>query len=256
MAGGEFGAVFRALAKRAAESAERITGRMSAFTHETADAVETNARDLGRSDANAGARLQAAGRRGANPEDVKAAAATAGNPIRYGVDSRGRATLSDTNGFTHVIGETLDNAEAEDAYKFVNGQLDRSGAGYDPATGNGVRYYPQDDVNPISPKELKELPGGGTAISGTTADMIRVTYRNGEPVGIESVDTTAGNDVDRIVQTAHNKLPDGTKYQAENVVVRARSLSQAEELARRFAGNPHLRVVYPETGFDSGEFGQ
>lgn len=256
MADGELGAVFRALAKRAAEAAERITGRMSAFTHETAGAVEENARNLARSDANTKARLEAAGRRGASVEDVKAAAATAGNPIKYGVDSRGRATLTDAKGYTHVVGETLDNAEAEDAYNFLNGQLDRSGAGYDPVTGNGVRYYPQDDRDLISGKSRQRLSDGSMEISGTTADMIRVTYRDGVPVDVESVDATAGNDVDSIVQTAGNKLPEGRKFQATDVVVRARSQSQAEELARRFAGNPHLRVVYPETGFDSGEFGQ
>lgn len=255
MADGELGAVFRALAKRAAESAERITGRISAFTHETADAVEQNTRNLSRSDANAKARFEAAGRRGASAEDIEASAATAGKPITYGVDSRGRATLTDAKGYTHVVGDSLDNAEAEDAYRFMNGALDRSGAGYDPSTGNGVRYYPQDDTDPISPKELRELPDGSTQISGTTADMIRVTYRNGVPVDVDSVDATAGNNVDSIEKTALNKLPDGRKYQAANVVVRAHSQEQAEELARRFAGNPHLRVVYPETGFDSGEFG-
>jgi hypothetical protein len=255
MAEGELGAVFRTLARRAAESAERITGRMSAFTHETADAVEANARNLTRSDADAKARLEAIGRRMANAEDAKAAAATAGNPIEYGVDGLGRATLTDAKGYTHVVGETLDNVEAEEAYNFMNGQLDRSGAGYDPATGNGVRYYPQDDANPISVKSREILPDGSIEISGSTADMIRVTYRDGIPVGLESVDATAGNNVDSIVKTAGNKLPDGRKFQAANVVVRARSLSQAEELARQFAGNPHLRVVYPESGFDSGDFG-
>jgi hypothetical protein len=256
MADGELGAVFRALAKRAAESGERIAGRMSAFTHETADAVEENARNLTRSDANAQARLEAAGRRAASAEDVKAAAATAGNPIEYGVDGLGRATLIDAKGYTHVVGETLDNAEAEDAYNFMNGQLDRSGAGYDSATGNGARYYPQDDSSPISEKTRRILPDGTIEISGTTADMIRVTYRDGVPIDVESVDATAGNNVDGIVRTASNKLPNGRKFQAANVVVRARSQSQAEELARRFAGNPSLRVIYPETGFDSGDFGQ
>jgi hypothetical protein len=172
------------------------------------------------------------------------------------VDSAGRATLTDANGYTHVIGETLDNAEAEEAYKFLNSELDRTGGGYDPVTGNGVRYYPQDETNPVSPKEVKQLTDGSLRISGSTADMIRVTYRDGAPVAVESVDATAGKDVDYAERTALNKLPDGKKHQAENVVVRARSLAQAEELARRFAGNPHLRVVYPETGFDSGEFGQ
>lgn len=256
MPGGEFGAVFRALARRAAESAERISGRMAGLTHETADAVEANARSLARSDADAAARFEAAGRRGATAEDIRAAAATAGSPIRYGVDSAGRATLTDSNGYTHVIGETFDNAASEDAYKFLNGELDRAGAGYDPATGNGVRYYPQDDGHPITPRLREDLEDGTSRISGTTADMVRVTYRDGVPVGIESVDATTGRNVDSIVQTARNKLPEGNKYQADNVVVRAQSQAQAEELARRFAGDPRLRVVYPETGFDSGEFGQ
>jgi hypothetical protein len=256
MADGEFGAVFRALAKRAAESAERITGRMSALTHETADAVEQNVRKLKGADANAKARLEAAGRRGATPEDIKAAAATAGGPIRYGVDSYGRPTLTDAKDYTHVIGGKFDNVESEEAYNFLNGELDRTGAGYDPVTGNGVRYYPQDDMKPVSPKSREELPDGTVEISGTTSDMVRVTYRDGLPVDVSSVDATAGNNVDSIVKTAENKLPEGSKSQATDVVVRARSLAQAEELARRFAGNPHLRVVYPESGFDSGEFGQ
>jgi hypothetical protein len=256
MAGGEFGAVFRALAKRAAESAERITGRMAGLTHETADAVEDNVRKLKGADANAKARLEATGRRGATPGDVRAAAATAGGPIEYGVDSYGRATLKDAKGYTHVIGDALDNAESEEAYEFLNSELDRTGAGYDPVTGNGVRYYPQDETNPVSAKQVKKLADGSLEISGSTADMVRVTYRNGLPVDLKSVDATAGHDVDYTEKTALNKLPTGKKHQAENVVVRARSLAQANALAQRFAGNPHLRVVHPETGFDSGEFGQ
>jgi hypothetical protein len=256
MADGEFGAVFRALAKRAAEAAERITGRMAALTHETADAVEDNARKLKGADAGAKARLEAAGKPGATLEDINAAGSTAGIPIKYGLDSYGRATLTDAKGYTHAIGDTFDNAESEEAYNFLNGELDRTGAGYDPVTGNGVRYYPQDDTKPVSPKSRQRLPDGSFEISGTTSDLVRVTYRDGLPVDVTSVDATAGKDVDSIVKTAGNKLPAGSKAQATDVVVRARSQSQAEELARRFAGNPHLRVVYPETGFDSGEFGQ
>jgi hypothetical protein len=87
------------------------------------------------------------------------------------------------------------------------------------------------------------LEDGSMQISGSTADMVRVTCRDGLPVNVESVDATAGKDVGYTEKTALNKLPDGNKHQSENVVVRARSQAQAEELARRFAGNPHLRVV-------------
>jgi len=60
MADGELAAVFRGLAKDAAETAENIAKSVARVTHDTADIVEDNAAKLLESDAKAAERLKAA----------------------------------------------------------------------------------------------------------------------------------------------------------------------------------------------------
>jgi hypothetical protein len=71
MADGELAAVFRGLAKDAAETAENITKSVAKVTHDTADIVETNAAKLLESDAKAAERIKAAGGKGPLPTDSR-----------------------------------------------------------------------------------------------------------------------------------------------------------------------------------------
>jgi hypothetical protein len=80
MADGELAAVFRALAKDAAQTAENIAKSVAKITEETANITESNAAKLLESDAKAAERITSAGRKGATD--------AAGNPVR--TDSRGR----------------------------------------------------------------------------------------------------------------------------------------------------------------------
>jgi hypothetical protein len=77
MAEGELGAVFRGLAKDAAETAERMTASMAKVTEQTADIEEKNVAELVESDARAAERIAAAG---GKSEAEKAGAATSGPP--------------------------------------------------------------------------------------------------------------------------------------------------------------------------------
>jgi hypothetical protein len=81
MAEGELGAVFRGLAKNAAETAERMTESIAKVTEQTADIEQRNVAALLESDARAAERIKAAGGTSA-VEEAAAGAAPAGPPWR------------------------------------------------------------------------------------------------------------------------------------------------------------------------------
>ena len=62
MARGEIAAVFKALAKEAAEAAQRISASVAKLTERTAEIEEANLADLARTDAKAAEAITAAGR--------------------------------------------------------------------------------------------------------------------------------------------------------------------------------------------------
>ncbi|SCD63683.1 hypothetical protein GA0115240_11777 [Streptomyces sp. DvalAA-14] len=116
-------------------------------------------------------------------------------------------------------------------------------------------YYFQDDSNEnrMVEKGLRTRPDGSQYITGTTSDFIRVEFRKGVPVSVVSVDVTkAEKNLEGLKSTVANKLPTGNKEQAEEVIVHARSADQAAVIAKFYEGRSDVRVMHPESGFDSG----
>ncbi|MFF3906467.1 hypothetical protein ACFYZJ_10775 [Streptomyces sp. NPDC001848] len=163
-----------------------------------------------------------------------------------------RLVYIDANGVPHPLANSPDNAASQAALDFMNKKLEREGTAYNSVTQSGSQYLLQDDTDPLVPKGL--ING---KVTGTTADMMKVTWERGRIVSVETVDatTTTGDNLDSIATTINNKLPSGRKCQTENVVFVANSEEQAEKVAAKFATNPNVRVIHPESGFDSGEFG-
>ncbi|MCA2210830.1 putative T7SS-secreted protein [Nocardia rosealba] len=160
----------------------------------------------------------------------------------------GRRTIMDQNGVPHVLSDTPDNAASAAARSFFNDELARSGRAYDPHTGNGSEVFFQDDLN-----RLMEKGYINNTVTGTTADMVEVTWRNGQITNVRSIDATESSrmDADKIRRTLLNKLADGKKHQTELAVFVARDDDQARLVAEAVADEPRVRVINPDTGFDS-----
>ncbi|WP_406062944.1 RHS repeat-associated core domain-containing protein [Micromonospora sp. NBC_00860] len=171
-------------------------------------------------------------------------------------------TYVDQNGTPHRLrraGSKVSASESAGA-RFLNDQLKASGQLYDPKTGNGSRYFLQDEEN-IESQRLKgavTLPNGDLDVAGTTSDTIKVSWVNGKIVSVDSVDLTEGGKGRESyhVGTMQNKLRtsgDGAKKQAQISVFVAADDEQAAIMREKLAGNPNVRVINPKTGFDTGE---
>ncbi|MFB8182801.1 hypothetical protein ACFC8N_43830 [Streptomyces sp. NPDC055966] len=167
----------------------------------------------------------------------------------------GRATYIDANGVPHVVGSRGDTPDANAALTFMNRRLAEQGLAYDATTKTGSEYLFQDETN-----RLEEKGSVGEGVTGTTSDMIKVTWSDGRLVSVDSVDATtttrtgtATEDLSSIGTTITGKLPGGRKSQTDNVVFTAATDEQAKAVAERFKGNPNVRVIRPGSGFDSGE---
>ncbi|MFE3380246.1 hypothetical protein [Streptomyces anulatus] len=165
--------------------------------------------------------------------------------------------IIDANGVPHRIAPAGDNSYAIAAHDFMNKQLEKAGLAYGPKTKTGFQYVYQSDAKPLVPKG--KIASG--ALSGTTADMLKLAWSNGQLVSVDIVDATGTSGpaatpeaVARITQTVNNKLPNGTKYQTDNVVFIADNKAQAETVAKVYQGNPNVRIVHPGSSYDSGEF--
>ncbi|MGY0499827.1 putative T7SS-secreted protein [Nocardia sp. FBN12] len=161
----------------------------------------------------------------------------------------GRRTIMDQNGVPHVLSDTPDNAASAAARDFLNDELARTGRAYDPRTGNGSQVFFQDDLN-----RLMEKGHINGTVTGTTADMVEVTWRNGHITEVRSIDATesSGMNADNIRRTLMNKLAEGRKYQTERAIFVAKNDEQARLVAEAVADEPRVRVINPATGFDSG----
>ncbi|MFD6216938.1 putative T7SS-secreted protein [Nocardia salmonicida] len=161
----------------------------------------------------------------------------------------GRRTIVDQNGVPHVLSDTPDNAASAAARDFLNDELARTGRAYDPRTGNGSQVLFQDDLH-----RLMEKGHINGTVTGTTADMVEVTWRNGQITEVRSIDATESSrmDADKIRRTLLNKLADGRKYQTELAIFVAKDNEQARLVAEAVADEPRVRVINPDTGFDSG----
>ncbi|MFE2879361.1 hypothetical protein ACFXG6_25220 [Streptomyces roseus] len=129
----------------------------------------------------------------------------------------------------------------------MNNRLARDGLAYDSKTKTGSEYLFQDESKAFVPKG---------PVSGTTADMIKVTWLNGQLISVDSVDATSTSkaditplQLDRISSTINNKL----QGQTANVVFTGENEEQARAIAKRYGDNPNVRVIHPASGYDSGE---
>ncbi|MFF3566737.1 hypothetical protein ACFYXQ_03030 [Nocardia jiangxiensis] len=165
----------------------------------------------------------------------------------------GRPVVVDENGVPHKIDGKQDNDASGAAHEYFNNQLERGGELYDPKTGNGSRFFFQDDKNPPVPKAIID---GTDSITGTTADLVKVTWRDGRVTEVETFDATTTtksveDHLEHQVNTLRNKLPDGSKYQTDNSVFVAPSEEWAHAVTEATGGDPRIRVIHPESGFDS-----
>jgi hypothetical protein len=157
MAEGELGAVFRALAKDAADAAEKAAKSIAKVTEQTADIEERNVAEIIEADARAADRITAAGKKGTSE------AAGAGTrpvpagppwPVAEGVDGAARGkTLNPPNARHTVAGARSgmvrpDNSVVlrgnEDAMRDDVAQIAAGNARWNPATNryeiNGRSY--------------------------------------------------------------------------------------------------------------------
>jgi hypothetical protein len=147
MAEGELGAVFRALAKDAADAAEKAAKSIAKVTEQTADIEERNVAEIIEADARAADRITAAGKKGTSE------AAGAGTrpvpagppwPVADGVDGAARGkTLNPPNARHTVAGARSgmvrpDNSVVlrgnEDAMRDDVAQIAAGNARWNPAT--------------------------------------------------------------------------------------------------------------------------
>jgi hypothetical protein len=176
MADGELGAVFRALAKDAAEAAETASKSIAKVTEQTADIEERNLSEILEADAKAADRITAAGNEGTSE------AAGAGTrpvpagppwPVADGVDGAARGkTLNPPNARHTVTGARSGMVRAnnsvvlrgtEDAMRDDVAQIAAGNARWDPATNryeiNGRTYgvEPSGTVYPDSGPGIVKL---------------------------------------------------------------------------------------------------
>ncbi|MFE7474451.1 RHS repeat-associated core domain-containing protein, partial [Streptomyces sp. NPDC057575] len=162
-------------------------------------------------------------------------------------------TVYDKQGVPHHTVGQPDNTASKTALKEINDDLRRAGLYYDPKTGNGEMYLSQDDGKAGETTVKKEAPikdGDGKSVrAGTTADFVKVTWKNGKIIDVDSYDATTANTVKSGKTTIGNKFT--KKNQANNVIFVAQDLAHAEELAAFYEDDPHVRIIFPEGGFDS-----
>ncbi|WP_251059051.1 MULTISPECIES: RHS repeat-associated core domain-containing protein [unclassified Streptomyces] len=175
-------------------------------------------------------------------------------------DGKGNVTkVYDKQGVPHHITTVSDGTTADDALKTINDDLRRAGLYYDEKTGTGVQYLLQDEkkANKDNPETLgKYAPvkdaDGNVVKAGTTADFVKVTWKNGKIVSVSTADATGStrsttDGKGDAPSTVTNKLAN----QADEVIFVAKDMAQAEDWANHFAGNPNVRVIYPAGNFDN-----
>ncbi|MER5883753.1 ricin-type beta-trefoil lectin domain protein [Streptomyces sp. NPDC001941] len=177
---------------------------------------------------------------------------------------KGQRVIYDEKGVPHTIAKTPGKIPSERvAIKYMNEDL-RSGLDfYDPKTGNGSEYLWQDDNGVLPKKGVVHDANGNHRAAGTTADFVKVTWRNGKIVAVETWDAnestrkdgTAKATIDSIEKTVTNKMAVDGKAQSPNVVFVASSLEQAHLVRDRFVGNANVRVIFDggpgKTSFDT-----
>ncbi|MEH0545890.1 RHS repeat-associated core domain-containing protein [Streptomyces sp. B21-105] len=160
-------------------------------------------------------------------------------------------TVYDKQGVPHHLTNTPD-ASAAKAFDTLNDDLKRAGMYYDPKTGNGVQYLLQDDSAAGKTTLAKDAPvkdaDGKPVLPETTADFVKVTWKNGQIVNVETADATEST---RGVIANHGTIDKKLREQTRTVVFVAKDMAQATEYADYYQGNPNVRVIYPTGNFDT-----
>ncbi|MGS2807389.1 hypothetical protein [Nocardia sp. MW-W600-9] len=193
--------------------------------------------------------------RAARPEALR-------EPLSTGRTADGETYLVDENGVPHVLTDKPDSDTAGLGLKLLNDELKDRGIYLGESGKTGVKYYFQNDTAALSTKGFVN----GT-VAGGTADIVRVTWRNGAVVSIRSVDVTgtdrarsgglgtSSQEISEHAGTIYNKLPGGSKFQTQNVMFFAYSREQALLLSEIFKSRYEVRIVHPGTKFDSRPHG-
>ncbi|MGW6423515.1 hypothetical protein ACWF82_12630 [Nocardia sp. NPDC055053] len=174
-------------------------------------------------------------------------------PLTKGKTPGGQTFLVDENGVPHVLADKPDNPNTRIGLDILNNELKSRGLHLDHGNNGGVKYYIQDDSAAMASKGNVN----GT-VAGGTADLVRVTWRDGGVVSIKSVDVTgtdrggvSAREIDEHASTIFNKLPGGKKFQTQNVLFFAGSREQALILSEIFKSRYEVRIIHSESGFDS-----
>ncbi|MFF7470405.1 hypothetical protein [Streptomyces sp. NPDC008092] len=96
---------------------------------------------------------------------------------------------------------------------------------------------------------------GKVRLNGTTSDFIEVTYQDGKIVDVIDFDATSSKDgkaLHYIQGDINGKMNPNGKGQANNVMYIAQSANQANDVANSYAGDSRVRVLHPDSGFDTG----
>lgn len=123
------------------------------------------------------------------------------------------------------------------------------------AKGSGSRYLWQDDKGVVPKKGLWHGADGNHTAAGATTDFIKVTWKNGKIVSVETWDANESNakvfDPDTTAKTVSNKMDPQGKGQTQNVVYVAKSQAEGEAIRDRFVSNKNVRVIFPDNQFDT-----
>ncbi|WP_319189017.1 RHS repeat-associated core domain-containing protein [Streptomyces sp. AK04-3B] len=105
----------------------------------------------------------------------------------------GRRVIYDERGVPHTLGTRTTNVSEQVAFDYMNEDLRNGGKYYDGSkNGSGTRYLWQDD-KALPRRGLMHGPNGDHVAAGTTADFIRVTWKNGKIVAVDTWDANESN---------------------------------------------------------------
>ncbi|MGW6419683.1 ricin-type beta-trefoil lectin domain protein [Streptomyces sp. NPDC055055] len=176
---------------------------------------------------------------------------------------QGKTVIYNDRGVPLTVRQTNPGAKPSEqvAFQYMNDDLRNGGQYYDPKTGNGSQYLwgDEDDAVIKQKKALMHDANGNHVAVGTTTDIVKVTWKDGKIVSVESWDATdstrdfathptAADDTEKTIK---NKMDPEGKGQSPNVVFVAKDFEQAEAIRDRFVGNANVRVIYPGGTFDT-----
>ncbi|MDX2678834.1 RHS repeat domain-containing protein [Streptomyces sp. NY05-11A] len=167
----------------------------------------------------------------------------------------GKTVIYDEYGIGHVIGGTPDNDASRRALQYLNDDLKAAGLYTDGSNkGTGEIYLSQNDNERIVEKGEFIDKNGKRRLNGTTSDFIKVTYENGKIVDVIDFDATGSVEKTEtgLINKTITKKMDGKKAQTNNVVYVAASEDQAKRVADSVANDPRVRVIHPDSGYDTG----